>query len=155
MSKTNAERLLKQSKVPFESISYVVDLNDLSAQAVSKKINFPLSSIFKTLVLEDDQKNYLFVVISGEEEVNLKAVARSASAKKVSLVPMKVLESLTGYVRGGVSPVGAKKAFPVFLSDRAVEQPYIIISAGKRGAQIKLSPNDLLEFTSGILYPNR
>ncbi|WP_214765488.1 MULTISPECIES: Cys-tRNA(Pro) deacylase [unclassified Exiguobacterium] len=155
MSKTNAERLLKQSNVSFESISYPVDLSDLSAQAVSEKIKFPLSSVFKTLVLEDDQKNYLFSVISGEEEVNLKAVARASGAKKMSLVPMKALESLTGYVRGGVSPIGAKKAFPVFLSDRAIGQPFIIISAGKRGQQIKLSPDDLLEFTSGILYRNR
>ncbi|OIN68338.1 aminoacyl-tRNA deacylase [Exiguobacterium sp. KRL4] len=155
MSKTNVARLLKQSDVPFDLLSYTVDEKDLSAQNVARKINYPLSSIFKTLVLETDQKQHVFAVISGEEELDLKAVALALSTKKVQLVPMNDLMRLTGYIRGGVAPIGAKKTFPVLLSDRAVGQSYMIISAGKRGWQIKLAPDDFLTFTNGILFTNR
>ncbi|MCT4779001.1 MULTISPECIES: Cys-tRNA(Pro) deacylase [Exiguobacterium] len=155
MSKTNVARLLKQSDVPFDLLSYTVDEKDLSAQNVARKINYPLSSIFKTLVLETDQKQHVFAVISGEEELDLKAVALALSTKKVQMVPMNDLMRLTGYIRGGVAPIGAKKTFPVLLSDRAVGQSYMIISAGKRGWQIKLAPDDFLTFTNGILFTNR
>ncbi|MDI3233985.1 Cys-tRNA(Pro) deacylase [Exiguobacterium antarcticum] len=155
MSKTNVARLLKQSDVPFDLLSYTVDEEDLSAQNVARKINYPLSSIFKTLVLETDQKQHIFAVISGEEELDLKAVALALSTKKVQMVPMNDLMRLTGYIRGGVAPIGAKKTFPVLLSDRAVGQSYMIISAGKRGWQIKLAPDDFLTFTNGILFTNR
>ncbi|AFS69863.1 YbaK/ebsC protein [Exiguobacterium antarcticum B7] len=136
-------------------LSYTVDEEDLSAQNVARKINYPLSSIFKTLVLETDQKQHIFAVISGEEELDLKAVALALSTKKVQMVPMNDLMRLTGYIRGGVAPIGAKKTFPVLLSDRAVAQSYMIISAGKRGWQIKLAPDDFLTFTNGILFTNR
>lgn len=154
MSKTNVERLLKQSKIDFESLSYPVDLDDLSAEAVARKINYPLSTIFKTLVLKMVENKYAFVVISGEEELSLKAAAKALHSKKVALVPMKDLEGLTGYVRGGVSAIGAKKNFPVLLSDRAIAEPFIILSAGKRGHQVRLSPHDFLAFTQGILFTN-
>ncbi|WP_393965515.1 Cys-tRNA(Pro) deacylase [Exiguobacterium sp. S22-S28] len=155
MTITNAARLLKQSNIPFDLLSYPVDEQDLSAQNVSRKISYPLSSIFKTLVLETDTHQHVFAVISGEEEVSLKAVARTASVKKAHLVPMKELKKLTGYIRGGVAPIGAKKSFPVLLSDSALNQEFIIISAGKRGLQIKLAPDDFLRFTNGILFINR
>ncbi|KOP28498.1 aminoacyl-tRNA deacylase [Exiguobacterium acetylicum] len=154
MSKTNVERLLKQSKIDFESLTYPVDLDDLSAEAVARKINYPLSTIFKTLVLKMVENKYAFVVISGEEELSLKAAAKALHSKKVALVPMKDLEGLTGYVRGGVSAIGAKKNFPVLLSDRAMNEAFIILSAGKRGHQVRLSPYDFLAFTQGILFTN-
>jgi len=155
MTTTNVARLLKQSDIPFDMLSYPVDEQDLSAQNVARKINYPLSSIFKTLVLETDSHQHMFAVISGEEEVSLKAVARTVSAKKTHLVPMKDLRQLTGYIRGGVAPIGAKKPFPVLLSDSALNQEFIIISAGKRGLQIKLAPDDFLRFTNGIVFMNR
>ncbi|WP_404276070.1 Cys-tRNA(Pro) deacylase [Exiguobacterium undae] len=155
MSQTNVARLLKQSDIAFDLLSYPVDEQDLSAQNVARKINYPLSSIFKTLVLETDQKQHVFAVISGEEELNLKAAALALSVKKVQLVPMNDLKKLTGYIRGGVAPIGAKKKFPVLLSDQVTGQPFMIISAGKRGFQIKLAPDDFLTFTNGILFTNR
>lgn len=154
MSKTNVERLLKQSNISFEAITYPVDLNDLSAEAVSRKINYPLSTIFKTLVLKLVENKYAFVVISGEEELSLKAAAKALQSKKVALVPMKDLEGLTGYVRGGVSAIGAKKNFPVLVSDRVLTEVFIIVSAGKRGHQVRLNPQDFLSFTQGILFTN-
>ncbi|HAB32829.1 MAG TPA: Cys-tRNA(Pro) deacylase [Exiguobacterium sp.] len=154
MSKTNVERLLKQSKIDFESLTYPVDLDDLSAEAAARKINYPLSTIFKTLVLKMVENKYVFVVISGEEELSLKAAAKALHSKKVALVPMKELEFLTGYIRGGVSAIGAKKNFPVLLSDRAIHEPFIIISTGKRGHQVRLNPHDFLSFTQGILFTN-
>ncbi|MGI1806305.1 aminoacyl-tRNA deacylase [Exiguobacterium sp. TDN 0502] len=154
MSKTNVERLLKQSNISFEALTYPVDLDDLSAEAVARKINYPLSTIFKTLVLKIAENKYAFVVVSGEEELSLKAAAKVLHSKKVALVPMKDLEGLTGYIRGGVSAIGAKKNFPVLVSDRVLTETFIIVSAGKRGHQVRLNPQDFLSFTQGILFTN-
>lgn len=151
---TNAARLLKQSNVTFDLLNYDVDLNDLSAGAVANKIGRPAEDIYKTLVLVDDRGHHAFVVLSGAEELSLKAIAKAIGTKKVQLVPMKDLEKLTGYIRGGVSPIGAKRAFPVYLSDTAETKQTIIISAGKRGSQLVLAPQDLLAFTKGKVFSN-
>lgn len=149
MQLTNAARQLKQRDVPFTYHSYVVDESDVSAKHVAASLDKPLDQLYKTICLENEQRKYAFFLISGDLDIDLKAAAKAWGAKKAAPVPMKELEALTGYIRGGVSPIGAKKRFPVFLHDSASRKGTIIISAGKRGYQIELAPDDLIRFTDG------
>lgn len=149
MQLTNAARQLKQRNIPFTFHTYVVDPSDVSASHVAASMGKPVDQLYKTICLESEQKRHAFFLISGDRDIDLKAAAKAWGVKKVTPVPMKELEALTGYIRGGVSPIGAKKAFPVFLHDSAKEKATIIISAGKRGAQLELTPDDLLRFTNG------
>ncbi|TCI43248.1 MULTISPECIES: Cys-tRNA(Pro) deacylase [unclassified Exiguobacterium] len=149
MQLTNAARKLKQRNIPFTYLSYVVDESDVSAKHVAASLDKPLDQLYKTICLENEQRKYAFFLISGDLDIDLKAAAKAWGAKKASPVPMKELEALTGYIRGGVSPIGAKKRFPVFLHDSAKQKDKIIISAGKRGYQIELTPDDLIRFTDG------
>lgn len=149
--KTNAIRILERLGVNFEVIEYPVDPDKLDAQHVAEALNQDIASVFKTLVLHGDKTGYFVCVIQGDKEVDLKKAAKISGNKKVAMIPMKELLPLTGYIRGGCTAIGMKKVFPVYLDKNALIQEKIHISAGKRGMQIKLSPNDYIKVTSAIL----
>ncbi len=143
IAKTNAARILDRHKIPYDLIPYEVDEEDLSAIHVAAQLNEPIERVFKTLVLRGDKSGVFICVIPGAAEVNLKLAAKISGNKKCDLVPMKEVKALTGYIRGGCSPLGMKKPYPVFLHQSGVEYPSIYISAGLRGLQIKVSPQQL------------
>lgn len=149
MKKTNAARMLDRLKIPYELIEYVVDESDLSAVHLAEVAGIPITMVFKTLVLEGDKNGYFVCIIPGGEEIDLKKAAVASGNKKAAMIKMKDIEPLTGYIRGGCSPLGMKKAFPVYMDKTAFNQPLIYISAGVRGMQIKLAPNDLLNACNG------
>ena len=144
MKKTNAARILDRLKIDYELIEYTVDEADLSAIHLAKTAGIPISKVYKTLVLEGDKTGYFVCIIPGGEEIDLKKAAVVSSNKKVAMLKMKDLEPLTGYIRGGCSPLGMKKNFPVYIDTAALDHEYIYISAGVRGMQIKLAPADLI-----------
>lgn len=141
--KTNAARILDAQGVRYEIRSYEVDEQDLGAAHVAAAIGMPLAQVFKTLVVKGDRTGIMLVCLPGEGELDLKALAAASGNKKADLVPLKDVQPLTGYVRGGVSPIGTKKKYSVFLDNSAADWPIISISAGARGYQIILSPRDL------------
>jgi Cys-tRNA(Pro)/Cys-tRNA(Cys) deacylase len=143
MKKTNAARLLDRLNIAYELKEYEVDENDLSAGYVAQKVGVPLEQTFKTLVLKGDKTGVMVVCLPGGGEVNLKKAAAVSGNKKVELVPLKEVLGLTGYIRGGVSPLGMKKKYPVYLDNSAFQHSFIMISAGQRGLQILLKPEDL------------
>ena len=144
VNKTNVARLLDKAKVKYELIPYEVDENDLSAVHVAESLGEDIEQVFKTLVLHGEKSGYFVCIIPGEHEVNLKMAAKVSGNKKCDLIPMKDLLPLTGYIRGGCSPIGMKKHFPTFIHDSCMDYPYIFVSAGVRGLQVKLSPQDLI-----------
>jgi Cys-tRNA(Pro)/Cys-tRNA(Cys) deacylase len=139
-TKTNAVRLLESLGIPFELREYEVDPEDLSAESVAAKINFPLDQTFKTLVARGDRTGVIFAVVPGGSALDLKALAKASGDRKADTVPLKEVEPLTGYIRGGVTALGAKKAYPVFIDEFAQLYDTISVSAGRRGLQILLSP---------------
>jgi len=145
MNKTNAVRILEKNNVCFKIMEYDIDENDLSAEAVAKKVNLPLETVFKTLVARGDKTGIIVACIPGGLELNQKIFASVSGNKKVEMVHMKELLSLTGYIRGGVSPVGMKKIYPLFLDESALKFNEISISAGIRGMQVIICPNDLIK----------
>lgn len=146
IEKTNAARLLDRAKIAYELIPYEVDENDLAATHVAAQLGEDIACVFKTLVLRGDRSGYFVCVVPGDHEVDLKAAAKVSGNKKCDLIPMKELLGVTGYIRGGCSPIGMKKQFPTYVHVSAAEHPYIYISAGVRGLQIKIAPSDLLSF---------
>ncbi len=154
MKKTNAARMLEAAGIAHELIEYEVDESDLSAPHVAQSVGLPAEQVFKTLVVRGDRTGVLLAVIPGDAELNLKALAAASGNKKVELVPLKEVLGLTGYIRGGVSPIGAKKPYPVYLDLRAGNWPRISISAGMRGCQILLAPDDLMRFVDATLFEN-
>ncbi|MEI7523278.1 MAG: Cys-tRNA(Pro) deacylase [Mariniphaga sp.] len=144
MKKTNAARILDRLKIHYELIEYVVDESDLSAIHLAETAGIPIIQVYKTLVLEGDKNGYIVCIIPGGEEIDLKKAAIASSNKKVAMLKLKELEPLTGYIRGGCSPLGMKKPFPVFIDESAFDHALIYISAGVRGMQLRLSPTDLL-----------
>jgi Cys-tRNA(Pro)/Cys-tRNA(Cys) deacylase len=142
--KTNVARLMDKAKVPYELIPYEVDENDLSAIHVAASLGEDIEQVFKTLVLHGEKSGYFVCVIPGEHEVDLKLAAKVSGNKKCDLIPMKELLPLTGYIRGGCSPIGMKKHFPTYIHSTCQQFPYIFVSAGIRGLQIKFSPQDLI-----------
>ncbi len=146
VEKTNAARLLDRAKIGYELIPYEVDENDLSAIHVAEQLGENIACVFKTLVLRGDRLGYFVCVIPADHEVDLKAAARVSGNKKVELIPMKELLPVTGYIRGGCSPIGMKKAFPTFFHHSVVNHPFIYISAGVRGLQLKVVPTALIAF---------
>ena len=144
INKTNAARLLDKAKVKYELIPYEVDENDLSAPHVAESLGENIDQVFKTLVLHGDKSGYFVCVIPGEHEVDLKLAAKVSGNKKCDLIPMKELLPLTGYIRGGCSPIGMKKSFPTSIHETCMNFPHIFISAGVRGLQLKLAPQDLI-----------
>ncbi len=147
INKTNAARLLDKAKIHYELIPYQVDENDLAARHIAEQLSEPLEQVFKTLVLSGDKTGYFVCVVPGDSEVDLKAAAKVSGNKKCDLIPMKDLLQVTGYIRGGCSPVGMKKHFPTYLHSTARKFPYIYISAGVRGLQFKIAPADVVAFT--------
>ncbi len=147
IQKTNAARLLDRAKVQYSLVPYEVDENDLAAQHVADSLGEDINTVFKTLVLHGERAGYFVCVIPGNHEVDLKKAATVAGAKKADLIPMKDLLPLTGYIRGGCSPIGMKKPFPTFFHESALEHEKIYVSAGVRGLQIEIAPADLIKFT--------
>ena len=146
VEKTNAARLLDRAKIAYELIPYQVDEEHLAATHVAEQLGEEIACVFKTLVLRGDRTGCFVGVVPGDHEVDLKAAAKVSGNKKVDLIPMKELLPVTGYIRGGCSPIGMKKAFPTYIHASASEHPFIYISAGVRGLQLKLAPADLAAY---------
>jgi len=146
--KTNAARLLDAEGITYELRSYDFDPNDLAAETVAEKIGLPAEQVFKTLVARGDRSGVCFAVIPGNTELDLKALARLSGDRKVDVVPLKEVEPLTGYIRGGVTVLGARKAFPVYVDETIILFEAIAVSAGQRGLQSVLSPDDYLRVTN-------
>lgn len=144
--KTNATRLLTAAGVPFKTREYEVDENDLSGTHVANLLGLPPEQVFKTLVLKGEKVGYFVCCVPVNAEVDLKKAARAAGDKKAAMIPMKDLKEVTGYIRGGCSPVGMKKPFPTFLDETAILFDEIYLSAGQRGAQILISPEALTNY---------
>lgn len=149
INKTNAARLLDRAHITYELIPYKVDENNLAATHVAESLGEDIAMVFKTIVLTAGPGQFFVCVVPGDAEIDLKKVARAAGAKKVELLPMKELLPLTGYIRGGCSPVGMKKPFPTFFHSTAPEHEYIYVSAGIRGLQFKVRPADIIGFVNG------
>ena len=149
MSKTNAVRILEGKGIQFKTFEYKFDENELDAISVAKKISADPETVFKTLVARGDKNGINVFVIPGNFELNLKKAATSSGNKKVELIKVKELLPLTGYIRGGCSPIGMKKNFPTYIDETAQLFESIYVSAGIRGMQIYLSPTDLLNLCNG------
>jgi len=149
--KTNAARLLDGKGIHYELREYEVDPDDLAAETVAAKIGLPPEQVFKTLVARGDRNGVCLAVIPGDQELNLKALAGVAGERKIQLVPVKELQSLTGYIRGGVTALAAKRDFPVYVDETIELFDVVSISAGVRGLQILISPADYLRATKGTI----
>lgn len=145
IQKTNAARLLDSKKIAYELVPYQVDESDLSAVHVAEQLNEPIEQVFKTLVLHGDKSGFFVCVIPGADELNLKFAAKVSGNKSCDLIPMKDILGVTGYIRGGCSPLGMKKKFPTFIHNTAPLYPFIYVSGGVRGLQIKISPQKLID----------
>ena len=143
-TKTNAARLLDSLGIAYELRPYEVDPDDLTAISVARKIGLPPEQVFKTLLSQTSNGEHLFAVIPGDAELDLKKLAHAAGAKKAELASLKDVEPLTGYIRGGVTVMGARKPFPAFADETIELHDLISISAGQRGLQILLAPADYL-----------
>lgn len=151
--KTNACRILDGLAIAYELRDYPVDESDLSAETVAAKVGFPPEQVWKTLVVRGDRNGVAFAVLPGDQELDLKALARLTGDRKVDTVPLKEVQPLTGYIRGGVTALGAKKAYPVFCDETLELFDRICVSAGVRGTQIVLAPADYLRATGAKLGP--
>ncbi|MBO7124920.1 MAG: Cys-tRNA(Pro) deacylase, partial [Bacteroidales bacterium] len=138
-------------KMSYELIPYVVDENDLGAEHIANQLNEPIEQVFKTLVLRGDKIGLFVCVIPGNLEVDLKKAAKLSGNKNCDMIHLKELQPLTGYIRGGCSPLAMKKKFPTFIHQTALEQEYIYVSAGIRGLQIKINPNDLISAAQAVV----
>ncbi|HMH15974.1 MAG TPA: Cys-tRNA(Pro) deacylase [Edaphobacter sp.] len=150
-SKTNAARLLDSLNITYELRPYEVDPEDLTAISVARKIGLPPEQVFKTLLSQTNSGEHLFAVIPGDAELDLKKLAHAAGAKKAELASLKEVEPLTGYIRGGVTVMGAKKPFPAYADETIELFDIISVSAGQRGLQLILSPADYLRAANAIL----
>jgi Cys-tRNA(Pro)/Cys-tRNA(Cys) deacylase len=148
--KTNGARFLENLGIPFELREYEVDPEDLSAITVAKKIDMPPEQVFKTLLCTGGPGSYVFAVIPGDAELDFKKLARAAGLRKLEMTPLKDVQPLTGYIRGGVTIFGAKKAYPVFVDETAILFDTISVSAGARGTQLILSPDDYLKAAAAL-----
>ena len=151
MKKTNAARLLDAKLINYDLVEYDVDETDLSAITLAKKIEQDVEQIFKTLVLQGDKTGVFVCVIPGNAEVDLKKAAKVSGNKNCAMVPQKELLPLTGYIRGGCSPVGMKKTYPIFIDETCQLFDFIFISAGQRGLQFKINPDDLIKVTGAVV----
>ena len=151
LEKTNAARLLDKAKIAYTLLPYEFDENDLAAQHVADSLGQDIATVFKTLVLHGDKTGYIVCVIPGNMEVDLKALAKVSCNKKVEMIPMKDLLPVTGYIRGGCSPIGMKKRFPTYFHSTVANHEKIYISAGVRGLQIEIAPQDLINFVQGTI----
>lgn len=149
MIKTNAMRMLSAAKIPFEVMEYEVDENDLSGVHIAKQIKLPCEMVFKTLVARGDKTGLLVFCIPCAEELDLKKAASLTGNKKIEMVAVKDLLGLTGYIRGGCSPIGMKKKFPTWVDESCLDFERITVSSGTRGAQLLLDRAALLQFIQG------
>jgi Cys-tRNA(Pro)/Cys-tRNA(Cys) deacylase len=149
--KTNAVRILDGLGVTYELRAYEVDPEDLSAETVARKVGLPPEQVFKTLVVRGDRQGICLAVVAGDAELDLKALAALRGDRKVEPVALKEVQPLTGYIRGGVTALGCKKAYPVFLDETATLHGVIAISAGQRGLQILLAPDDYVRATGATV----
>jgi Cys-tRNA(Pro)/Cys-tRNA(Cys) deacylase len=145
-TKTNAARLLERAKIPFELVPYPVDEEHLEAQHIADCLGEDINRVFKTIVLHGDRKGYFVCVVPGNAEIDLKKAAKAIGDKKVDLIHVKELLPLTGYIRGGCSPVGMKKPFPTFFHTTALNFDTIYVSAGMRGLQFSVNPQKLIDY---------
>lgn len=153
MEKTNAARLLSAAAIAYELIPYEYTEDDLSATHVAQTLGEDIERVFKTLVLRGDRNGLFVCVIPGNFEVDLKLAAKISGNKSCQMIHVKELLPLTGYIRGGCSPIGMKKKYPTFIHESALLYDYIFISAGVRGLQIKIAPADLIGFVGAEIYP--
>lgn len=150
-TKTNAARLLDQVGIHYEVREYEVDPDDLAAETVAAKIGLPAEQVFKTLVARGDRNGICLAVIPANAELDLKALALASGDRKIQLAPVKELQALTGYIRGGVTALAGKKDYPVYVDETIELFDIISISAGMRGLQILLAPSDYLKATKATL----
>ncbi|PKQ65847.1 aminoacyl-tRNA deacylase [Labilibaculum filiforme] len=148
MKKTNAARILDRAKIEYEIIDYDVDPIELGAERVAEKTGQHIQFIYKTLVLTGDKTGTTIACIPGASELDLKAFAILSGNKKCAMLPMKDILEITGYIRGGCSPLGMKKDFPLFIDESAFKLDHILISAGLRGKQLKVKPQDIQKVTN-------
>ncbi|MBP5516892.1 MAG: Cys-tRNA(Pro) deacylase [Bacteroidales bacterium] len=151
VKKTNAARQLDRLKIAYELITYEVDESDLGAAHIAEQLGQPIESLFKTLVLRGDKTGLFVCVVPGAEEVDLKKAAKVTGNKKCDLIPMKELLPTTGYIRGGCSPIGMKKAFPTYFHESILNYDAVYCSAGQRGLQFRLAPSDLVNAAQGTV----
>jgi Cys-tRNA(Pro)/Cys-tRNA(Cys) deacylase len=151
--KTNGARFLESLDIPFELLEYEVNPEDLSAITVAKKIGMPPEQVFKTLLTTGGHGDYLFAVIPGDAELDFKKLARAAGLRKAEMAPLKDVQPLTGYMRGGVTIFGAKKAYPVYVDETAILFDKISVSAGTRGSQVILTPDNCLRAAAALGVP--
>ena len=153
INKTNVARLLDKAGMTYELIPYEVDENDLSAVHVASSLGEDVEQVFKTIVLRGDRTGHFVCIIPGEHEVDLKMAAKASGNKKCELLPLKELLPVTGYIRGGCSPIGMKKRFPTYIHSTCLDYPYIYVSAGVRGLQLKISPQDIIHAVQAEVCP--
>jgi Cys-tRNA(Pro)/Cys-tRNA(Cys) deacylase len=147
VKKTNAIRILDQHRIEYETVEYEVDESDLSAMTVAQKLGQNVEQVFKTLVLRGDKTGVFVCVIPGNFDVDLKKAATVSGNKSCEMIAMKELLPLTGYIRGGCTPIAMKKNYPTYIDESCMLFNFIYISAGVRGMQIKIVPSDLMELT--------
>jgi Cys-tRNA(Pro)/Cys-tRNA(Cys) deacylase len=148
--KTNAARLLDKAGISYELIRYTVDPDNLAVDHVAAELDEDINQVYITLVLKGDKTGHIVCVIPGNKEVDLKKAAKISGNKKVEMIPMKDLLPTTGYIRGGCTSIGMKKQFPTYIQEDCILFDHIFISAGQRGLQIKINPNDLINFVPAI-----
>ena len=148
INKTNVARLLDRDKVKYELVEYVVDEDNLGATHIAEQLEENIKQVFKTIVMHGDKTGNFVCVVPGDAEIDLKKAAKISGNKKCSPLPLKELLPTTGYIRGGCSPIGMKKAFPTYINETAMDFEHIYVSAGVRGLQLKLSPMDLVKETN-------
>lgn len=151
IDKTNVARLLDKAGIKYNLIPYEFDEKDLAAQHVADSLGQDIAKVFKTLVLRGDKSGHIVCVIPGDKEVDLKALAKVSGNKKVEMIAMKDLLTVTGYIRGGCSPIGMKKRFPTYFHTSANEHEIIYVSAGVRGLQIEINPKDLISYVDAVV----
>jgi len=151
--KTNGARFLESLGLPFELLEYEVDPEDLSAITVAKKIGMPPEQVFKNLLTTGGHADYVFAVIPGDAELDFKKLARAAGLRKAEMAPLKDVQPLTGYIRGGVTIFGARKAYPVYVDETAILFDRISVSAGTRGTQVILTPDNYLRAAAALGVP--
>lgn len=153
MQKTNVARLLDAAGINYETIAYEFTEDDLSAQHVASQLGEDIDQVFKTLVLRGDRTGIFVCVIPGDFEVDLKVAARISGNKNCEMVHVRELLGITGYIRGGCSPIGMKKKFPTYIHESALLYEHIYVSAGIRGLQVKIAPRDLIDYIEAELLP--
>ena len=151
--KTNAARMLDRLGIPYELLTYPVDERDLSAAHVAEVTGIPLERIYKTLVVRGDRTGVFMAVVPGAGELDLKAAAAASGNKRAEMVHLKEVFDLTGYVRGGCSPLGAKKPYPVYCDESILHHEHVCVSAGRRGEQLSLAPADLIRTAAATAVP--